>query len=60
MAALQADADLQVLFVGQLVGLHQRAEAGGVDAAGLLHEDVLAGLRWPRRSGSAGSRAAWP
>ena len=44
VAALQADAHLQALFVGQLVGLHEHAEAGGVGAAGLFHEDVLAGL----------------
>ncbi len=43
VAPLQADDDLQVLLVGQLVGLHQGAEAGGVDATRLLHEDVLAG-----------------
>ena len=44
VAALQADDHLEPLLVGQLVGLHQHVEAGGVDAAGLFHEDVLAGL----------------
>jgi hypothetical protein len=44
VATLEADAHLQPLFVGHLAGFHQRAEAGGVDAAGLLHEHVLAGL----------------
>ncbi len=41
---LQADNNFEILLVGQLVGLQQRAEAGGVDATRLLHEDVLAGL----------------
>ncbi len=42
MAALQADDNLQSLLIGQLVVFHHRAEAGGVGANGLLHEDVLA------------------
>ena len=41
---LQADDDLQALLIGQLVRLDQLAVARRVGAAGLLHEDVLAGL----------------
>ena len=43
VTALEADGHLQALLVGQFVGFHERAEAGGIDAAGLFHEDVLAG-----------------
>ena len=41
--ALQADGHFQALLVGQLVRLHDGAEAGGVDTQRLLHENVLAG-----------------
>ena len=44
VAALQADNHLEALFVSQLVGLHELVEAGGVHAARLFHEDVLAGV----------------
>ena len=42
MAALQAHANLQPLLLGQLVALHQRAEAGRIDTARLFEKGVLA------------------
>ena len=59
VAALQADDHLEVLLVGQLVGLQQAAEAGGVDAAGLLHEDVFAGGNRRRIVDGAETGRAW-
>ena len=44
MTPLQSDNDLQPLLIGQLIGRHQLVETGRIDAAGLLHEDMLAGL----------------
>jgi hypothetical protein len=53
-----AHADFQALLLGQLIGLHEHAEAGGVGAAGLFHEDVLAGLdrRFEMRGAEPGRR----
>jgi hypothetical protein len=44
MAALQADDDRQLVLLRLLVGRHERSIPRRVDAAGLLHEHVLAGL----------------
>ena len=48
VTALHARGDLQPLGFGQLVGFHELPEAGGIDAARLLHEDVLAGSNGSR------------
>ena len=44
VAALQADADHEVLLLGLFVGGQDAADAGRVDGDRLLHEDVLAGF----------------
>ena len=44
MVALQADTNLQLLFLGDLVGLQHLPDTGGIDGHRLFHEDVLAGL----------------
>ena len=44
VAALEADAHSQPLFVRQFVGLDEHVIAGCIDAAGLFHEHMLAGF----------------
>ena len=48
VSALQARGNLQPLGFGQLVDFHEFLEAGGIDATGLFHEDVLAGSNGSR------------
>ena len=42
MVSLKTNADSQAFFVCQFVNFHEHFEAGGVNAAGFFHEDVIA------------------